>query len=183
MEYPVQITFHGLEATDAIKHAVDERAEKLTRFYDKIESCRVVVDSPHKHQLKGRLYQVKVQLVVPGEELVVSRESSEHAPHEDLYLAINDAFKEMTRRLEDYVRRRRGLVKTHETPSVGRVARLFPERGYGFIATADGREVYFHRNAVLDDGFKSLSEGAEVRFAEEPGEKGPQASTVAAGKA
>jgi ribosomal subunit interface protein len=183
VEYPVQITFHGLEATDAIKRAVEERAEKLDRFYDKIESCRVVVDSPHKHQQKGRLYQVKVHLVVPGEELVVSRESSEHAPHEDLYLAINDGFKEMTRRLEDYVRRRRRLVKTHETPAIGRVVRLFPERGYGFIATADGREIYFHRNAVLDDGFDKLAEGAEVRFAEESGDKGPQASTVVAQKA
>lgn len=180
MEYPVQITFRGLEPTDAIKTAIEERAVKLERYYDKIESCKVVIESPHKHKQKGRIYEVKIRLGVPGEDIVVTREPSQHSAHEDdLYLSINDAFKEVARRLEDHVRKRRGLVKAHERPEVGRVARLFTDEGYGFIVTPDGREIYFHRNSVLDDAFPRLAEGTEVRFAEEPGEKGPQASTVA----
>jgi ribosomal subunit interface protein len=115
LEYPVQITFRGLSPSDAIKSAVSERAEKLERYYGKIESCKVVIESPHKHRQKGRLYEVKIHLGVPGEDIVVTREPAERAAHEDdLYLTINDAFKEAARRLEDYVRKRRGLVKSHE---------------------------------------------------------------------
>ena len=180
MEYPVQITFRGLEPSEAVRRTVEERAKKLERHYDKIESCRVVIESPHKHQQKGRLYEVKIRLGVPGEDIVVTREPSKHAAHEDdLYLTINDAFREAARRLEDHVEKRRRLVKRHEGPSEGTVRRLFPEEGYGFIEADDGREIYFHRNAVLDDGFSRLTEGTDVRFAEEQGEKGPQASTVA----
>lgn len=178
MEHPIQITFRGIESSDAIKEAVQTRAEKLETFYDKIESCRVVVEAPHQHHHKGNLYHVRVRLTVPGEEIVVSRDPSEHAPHEDAYLAINDAFKEVTRQLEDYVRRRRGLVKEHVGPPHGVVARIFPDRGYGFIRNAEGEEIYFHTNSVLDAAFGELEVGDEVRFAEEKGEKGPQASSV-----
>lgn len=108
MEHPLQITFHGIEATDALKEAITTRADKLERFYDKIESCRVVLEEPHKHHAKGNLFHVRIRLTVPGDEIVVSREPKEHATHEDAYLAINDAFKEVTRQLESYVQRRRG---------------------------------------------------------------------------
>jgi cold shock CspA family protein len=117
-------------------------------------------------------------LTVPGEEIVVSQEPPEHVQHEDPYLAVNDAFKEAARRLEDYVRRRRGRVKEPIGPSRGRVVRLLAGEGYGFLETADGREVYFHENSVLDRAFHKLRPGTEVRFAEERGEKGAQASTV-----
>jgi len=69
-------------------------------------------------------------------------------------------------------------VKAHATPPHGRVIRLFPDQGYGFIAAPDGRELYFHRNSVLSGGFEKLEVGSEVSYAEEEGEKGPQASTV-----
>jgi ribosomal subunit interface protein len=178
MEHPIQITFRGLEPTEALRRSVEERAEKLEQFFDKIESCRIIVEAPHRHHREGNLYHVRVRLTVPGEELVVARDPPEHAQHEDIYLAINDAFKETTRRLEDYVRRRRGQVKRHRGPPHARVARIFPDDGYGFLETADGREIYFHENSVLDGAFRRLRVGVEVRFAEEAGEKGPQASTV-----
>lgn len=107
MEQPVQITFHDVEATDAIKSAIEERVGHLERFYDKIASCRVVIESPHRHQNKGRIYHVKIKMTVPGDELVISREPEQHGAHEDLYVAINDAFKEARRQLEHYVERRR----------------------------------------------------------------------------
>jgi ribosomal subunit interface protein len=178
MEHPLQITFRGIEATDAIRQAVEERAAKLETFYEKIQSCRIVVESPHRHHHKGNVYHVRVRLEVPGEEILVSRDPPEHAQHEDLYLAINDALKETARKLEDYVRRRRGWVKEHVGPSHARVARLFEDEGYGFLESEDGREIYFHENSVLDGAFRRLRVGTEVRFAEERGEKGPQATTV-----
>ena len=69
-------------------------------------------------------------------------------------------------------------VKSRSGPSHGRVVELFKDDGYGFVETSDGWEYYFHRNSVLHDGFDRLEIGTEVRFAEEEGEKGPQASTV-----
>ena len=87
-------------------------------------------------------------------------------------------FDAARRRLEDYARRRDNRVKSHESPPCGRIAWLDRGRGYGFIGTPDGREIYFHRNSVLNAGFDRLEVGAPVRYHEEAGEKGPQASTV-----
>jgi len=178
MEHPVQVTFRGLEPTDALNKLVEDNARELEQYYDKIESCRVVVESTHRRHHQGNLYHVRVLLAVPSEEIVVSRDPPEHAQHEDMYLAINDAFKETARRLEDYVRRRRGQVKKHVGPPHGRVVKVFKDEGYGFLEDDDGREIYFHRNSVLDGAFPRVEVGTEVRFAEEPGEKGPQASSV-----
>jgi cold shock CspA family protein len=102
---------------------------------------------------------------------------ADHA-HEDAFVAVRDAFAAARRQLQDRHRKDQGVVKTHEPQPEGRVVRIFPDEGYGFIESADGREIYFHRNAVLNGGFDHLKSGAEVRFAESEGEKGPQASTV-----
>jgi len=99
-------------------------------------------------------------------------------PHRDLRLAIRDAFCAASRRLQDYVRRHRLAVKTHEPALRARVSRIFPDRGYGFLETPSGRAIYLHRSSVLHDAFGRLEVGTLVRFAEERGEHGPQASTV-----
>ena len=91
---------------------------------------------------------------------------------------MSDAFREMQRQLQDYARKQRGKVKEHEVPLHGRVISLVPYEDYGKIETPDGREIYFHRNSVLDDAYDKLEVGNEVRFVEEMGEQGPQASTV-----
>jgi cold shock CspA family protein len=137
-----------------------------------------MVESSHRRHRQGNLYHVRIRLAVPGEEIVISRDPPEHAQNEDMYLVVNDAFKEAARKLEDYVRRRRGQVKKRVAPPRGRVVRIFPEEGYGFLEDPEGRELYFHRNSVLDEAFSRLKVGSEVRFAEEAGEKGPQASSV-----
>lgn len=114
MEKPLQMTFRGVEPSDAVKQTIEEQAEKLERFFDKIESCRVVVEPPPGNHHKGGTYQVKIRLTVPGDELVVSHDRQDDVSHQDLEVAVFDAFKEMTRELQDYVRRRRGQTKTHE---------------------------------------------------------------------
>ena len=93
-------------------------------------------------------------------------------------MVIRDAFDAMKRQLEDYARKRRGKTKKHESSAHGRVLVLIPEEGYGRIETPDERVIYFHRNSVLDNDFDKLEVGSEVRFVEEMGERGPQASTV-----
>jgi cold shock CspA family protein len=178
MKLPLQVSFRNMGPSDAIRAAVLERGEKLDRFFDRIMACRVVVEAPHKHHVKGNLYRIRIDLTVPGEEILAGREHAEDHAHEDVHVALRDAFDEARRKLQDYVRRHRDWRKPRVGPPHGRVARLFQGDGYGFLETADGREVYFHRNSVLHDGFDRLEVGTEVRFAEEAGEKGAQASTV-----
>jgi cold shock CspA family protein/ribosome-associated translation inhibitor RaiA len=178
MKIPLQIAFHNLPHSDGIESAIRDGAEWLDQYYDRIMSCRVVVDRPHRHHKGGNLYHVRIDMKVPGAELVVGREPAEHIEYKDLSIMIHDAFDEARRQLADYVRRQRGQVKAHDPTPHGRIVRLFPQSGYGFLETPDGREIYFHNHSVLRGGFGCLEVGMEVRFAEEQGDKGPQASSV-----
>jgi ribosomal subunit interface protein len=112
MQVPLQVTLKDMPQSEAVESRIREKADKLGRFYDRIISCRVVVETPQRHQHQGKLYSVRIDLTVPGAELVANR-----AQDEDVYVAIRDAFVAITRRLEDYARRQRGEVKSHETPS------------------------------------------------------------------
>jgi len=180
MQIPLRITFRNLDRSDAVEAKVRERVDELEQFYNRITGCRVVIEEPSRRQHKGNLFHVRVDLSVPGREIVVKRDPPEHHGHEDIYVALRDCFDAVRRQLEDHVRRARGDVKTHEAASHGRILRLVPTEGFGFITAADGAEIYFHRHAVSGNAFDKLKEGDEVRFAmhEGEGEKGPQASTV-----
>ncbi len=173
MKIPLQITARNFDLTETIEDAIRKKAQKLDLFYDQIMRCRVLVEAPHWHQHKGVLFNTRIEITVPGGEIVINRE-----PHEELYVSIGDAFHAAQRQIEDYTRQQRGDVKHHEETPRAIVSTLFPERGYGFLTTIDGREFYFHKNSVLGDKFKDLKIGMKVRFVEELGEKGPQASTV-----
>jgi cold shock CspA family protein len=121
---------------------------------------------------------VRVDLKLPGHDIVVGRDPEAHHAHEDVYVAIRDTFDAVRRLLEDRVRKDRGDVKLHAVPDHGRIGRLLLD--YGFIRGADGTEIYFHRNSVVGGGFDKLDIGDEVRFVAQLSEstQGPQASTV-----
>lgn len=180
MQIPLEVTFHNMDRSDAVEANIREKADKLERYFDRIVGCRVVVEAPHKHGRKGKMFEVRIDVSVPGKEILVNRAGPKNRAHEDVYVAIRDAFAAAGRQLEDHARKVRGEVKTHEAPPHGTIARLFPYEGYGFIAMSDGREVYFHKNSVANGQFDKLEVGTEVRVAVAPneGEAGPQASTV-----
>lgn len=184
MQVPLKVVFHDVAGSESVEAVVREKAGKLEKYFDRIISCRVVVDGSHRHHHQGNLYNVKIHIDVPGEEIVVDhRQHGQHSKHahEDVYVALRDAFDAARRRLEDYVRRLRRQVKTHESWSHGRVSRLCPDEGageFGFITASDGSEVYFHQNSVLNCSFADLEAGCAVEFVLEEGEKGPQASSV-----
>lgn len=178
MKLPLQITFRNMDGSDAMKATIEERAGKLDKVCDRIMSCRVMVEAQHRHHQAGNLYHVRIDITVPGDELVVSREAHDRHSHVDAYVAIRDAFDAARRQLENYARQRRQEVKFHVEPPHGRISQLFMEEGYGKIETSDRREIYFHRNSILNGDFEKLEVGAEVSFAEEQGELGPQASSV-----
>lgn len=169
----VRIAARNVELSEPIENSIRKKARKLGLFYDSIIKCRVVVEAPHRRRQKGVLYNVRIDMTVPDRELMVKRES-----HEDLYVAIRDAFEAARRRLKDHARQQRREVKHRETMPRAQVSALFPEQGYGFLSTPDGNEIYFHRNSVLDNKFQDLKIGTAVRFVESLGEKGAQASTV-----
>jgi len=196
MMLPLQITFRNMESSEMAEEWIREEVFKLEEFYNRIMACRVTVEIPHRHHRRGTRYHVRIDLTMPGGELVIKREPSlskrlrllgetvlakqleVDTPHKSLRLAIHDAFKVAGRRLQNYARRQGGYVKNHEPLPDGRVSRLFPEKGYGFLTTPDGREIYFHQDSVLNQAFRRMEIGTRVVFSEEKGEKGPQASTV-----
>jgi cold shock CspA family protein len=168
-----------MKPSAAVERNIREQARRLDKFSEDIMSCRVVVEAPHRHHHQGYLYHVSMGVRLQGRATIdVTRNPEQHHAHEDVYVAIRDAFDAARRRIEDYARRRRGQVKHHEVPAHGIIVQLFPERDYGTIATRDDRRVYFHRNSVVGADFEQLDMDAEVRFVEEMGEQGPQASTV-----
>jgi cold shock CspA family protein/ribosome-associated translation inhibitor RaiA len=179
MQSPVQIEFDGLPASDEVKDRIWSHIDHLDKLFPRITDARVVVCQSHHRHHKGNLYKVRIEVNVPRKRLVVAHEPHDKHSHEDVYVALSDAFQAMQRQLRDYGRRLRGEVKIHEEPlGMGHVSRILTYEQYGFIQTADEREIFFDANALVSGDFDHLEVGAVVRFHEEMGEKGPQASTV-----
>ena len=108
MELMLQITTRDILHSEALENHIREKAEKLEKFYPHILHCRIVVELPHKHKHQGRIFDVHLDMTVPGAELVVNR-----VANEDVYVAVRDAFDAAKRQLEDYARRQRGDTKIH----------------------------------------------------------------------
>ena len=195
MLLPVQVTFRNVEEHAGLEEYVQKEAAKLERFFNRISSCRVIVERPQR-AASSKIYHVRIDLGVPNEELVVKHVPSLHGTLEDLQTqksrrearsvlvhktaqrAIHEAFREMARQLQGYARRQSGVAKTRPHIQEGVVTGILPEKGFGFLETDDGREIYFNQASVLEGHFRQLRIGSKVKFAEETGEKGPQASTV-----
>jgi cold shock CspA family protein len=144
-----------------------------------VTAGRIVLKAPGGHHRTGGLYELNIRLALPeGREVNIGRTPQNDERYSDLTFAINDAFKRARRQLQDQVRKLQGQVKYHEGTPIGTVSEIDPLGEFGFIQTSDGREIYFHRNSVLNDEFPHLTVGSRVTFAEEMGDKGPQASTV-----
>jgi ribosomal subunit interface protein len=178
MQVPLEIRFHNLDPSPAVEAAVRERVAKLEQRRNHLISCRVTVEAPHKSHQQGNLFTVRVDLRYAGGEAVANRTPSANHSHEDVYVALRDAFRAVRRQLQDRIEVRRGAVKPHEAPPHGTIASVDRDRGCGRIASSDGRDIYFHRNSIVNASFEHLEPGIEVRFAEEAGEQGPQASSV-----
>jgi cold shock CspA family protein len=190
------IVFRRIRGTEALEADIRARLAGLEKYSPELIGARVLVELDERHHRDGNRYHVRIDLSVPGEDVIVTHDASlrpalraRAAPrtrkvdeldpgHRRAKVAIREAFEAARRRLQDSVRRRRGAVKAHEPAPTGVVIRLFPDEDYGFIQAADGHEVYFQNASVLGGAFGRLTVGSKVVFAEQRGEKGPQASTV-----
>ncbi len=106
MQIPLQISFRDISHSDAVEEKIREKVKKLEIYTDRITSCRVVVEAPHRQHTKGKLFHIRVDITMPGEEIVVARDPDDHA-HEDVYIAIRDAFEAVRRQLKKTMRKKR----------------------------------------------------------------------------
>ena len=179
MQVPLQITFRNMETSEKIEADIRKRVDKLTSHHPEIISCHIVVEAPAQRHQKGGLFRTRIDISCPEGKFVINREPpAQHKEAEDVFLSLRDAFNAVDRQLDEYSCKRKGEVKMHEEVPRGRISQLFPMEDYGTITTPDEREIYFHRNSVLNMDFDALTIGDKVRFHEENGNNGPQASSV-----
>ena len=193
MLLPLQTTYRHFPRSRALDALIQDEADKLQHFFNRITSCLVLIEWAEHPQRRNAPFHVRIELRVPGEELVVNRSPDVHATllasdvprssktaevdaaKNDAALTVRRAFREAGRQLQDYVGRKADLPRARG-PSSGEVVKI--GENYGFLRDSDGDEVYFHRNSVLDDGFGRLHVGSTVRFVAEIGDKGLQATRV-----
>jgi ribosomal subunit interface protein len=112
MKLPLQIILRDIAQSEAVETAIREKVDKLDQFYPHIMSCRVTVEMPGKHKNQGKDFAIRIDITVPGSEIVVNKEHGE-----DIYVVLRDAFDAAKRQLEDYGRKQRGDVKSHALPA------------------------------------------------------------------
>ena len=181
METPLDIVFHNVDPSDAIKAEINKRVAKLEKLYGRFIACRVVVDAPHQQHRTGNVYEVHIEMVLPGRTLVVNREphhTKEGHARRDLLTPLRDAFKAAEAQLRSFAKERHGEVKTHDMPVVGKITELKPDQDFGYLTTNEGALLYFHRNSVMNGGFDELEIGESVQFVQAMGDTGPTANKV-----
>ncbi|HSD63326.1 MAG TPA: HPF/RaiA family ribosome-associated protein [Ignavibacteriaceae bacterium] len=180
MQIPVEISYRDVNKTDDIDNLIREKIKKLERVCDYMTSCRVAVEKPQRTINAGNPHRVRITMrVPPGHELVVERKPGEGEMSDSLEKVIRYAFDAAKKQLEKLVEIQRKKVKKHPQQEVTAIVdRINYTEGYGFLRTVNGREVYFHKNSVVNKDFEKLAAGTGVNFSEEQGENGPQASTV-----
>jgi cold shock CspA family protein len=179
MQTQFKLDLHGAEPSEALEPMIEKHVLGLEHLYGRLTACHIGIEAPGHHQRKGGLFHVSIHLTLPdGREVNVGTTPRADKRNSDVLFALDDAFRRARRQLQDRVRKMQGQVKVHEAPPTGIIARFDPNTGFGFIEAADGHEVYFHQNSVVDDRPSQIRHGMRVTFVEEMGEKGPQASTV-----
>jgi cold shock CspA family protein len=181
MDIPLEIVFHNLAPSTKVEALIRGHVGRLEKLYPHLIGCRVSVEMLHKQHRTGNVPEVHIAIRVPGKEIAISREPQKaklrHA-EPNVHTSIKDAFRAAEKRLKDFKRVQRGDVKVKDAPLQGHVVTLEAEKNFGFIATGNDEELYFHRNSVADDGFDHLHQGDAVQYTVVQGDKGPSAGRV-----
>jgi len=177
MEKPFEVDYQGFTPTEAQVTLFQQKISAFENRFGRIAAGRIVIKAPSARHRSGGHYEINIRLRLPGgKEVDISKTPDPDERHARFSFAVNDAFRRAGRQLDKLVDRIEGEMKAHEAPPIGTVTKLFED--HGFIEDRDGLEIYFHKNSVLDGGFAKMKVGTRVVFREEPGEQGPQASTV-----
>jgi len=181
MDTNLEIAFHNMETQPELETYIRERAEKLEKLFDRLVGMRVAVEHQHRQHKTGNVYDVHIELMVPGQDIVVSRKphkAKERYANPDARTSIRDAFEAAERQLKEYKDKLRRDVKTHDPEQPGRVSQLFPDEDHGFLITNTGTQLYFHRNSCINVDLEELKTGDPVKYVEATGDTGPTASKV-----
>lgn len=182
MQSPVEIVWHNMDPAPHVEARVNQRIKRLDQFFDRIIGCHVVVEASHQRHRQGNQYEVRLDLTLPGGALSVSRRPGDDHAHFDVLVAVRDAFDAMERQLKRWNEQHKGRPEEQAGPPQGRIAEIDHARDFGQIAAADGRLVYFHRNAVVAGDFDAMNVGDTVEMVVDRGQdaEGAHASTVRA---
>ena len=180
MQKQPEIVMRDVEKSEELLQLIEDGIADLEKACDYIVGCHVAVERAQRAGRSGSPFRVRIHLTVPpGHDVVAIRKPGEGDSHEPLSSVVRDAFDRAERRLKKLVQKQAHETKRHAAQEVSAVvARIFKDEGYGFLVTTDNREIYFHRNSVLHDAFEKIKAGTGVHFVEEPGNDGPQATTV-----
>ena len=186
MQAPIEIAFHNIEKADWAEDAIRDHVARLEQMFDRLTTCRVRVDQRANNANNTIPPVVRIELSVPGHrDIVVAHEPDRlqrkfQAP--DLHNAINEAFRIAERRLgqfKDQLKDRTAAGR-HEAANemLGQIVEITPAEDFGFLLTASGGLLYFHRNSVLSGDFDRLEVGDQIHYVEEMGDTGPIATKV-----
>lgn len=168
-----RIVAAGVSLDPEVERLVERGVAELEQRCGRIVRCEVRITVPHRYPTGEPVeHVVGIELTTPVGEVAVTRQGALRLPD-----AIQDAFHAAERQLVELADVREG-ARIPLADDVATVRRILTWEGYGFLEAPDGRELYFHRNAVKGSGFDALQPGDAVRFVEAEGERGPQASAV-----
>ena len=173
-----EISFRDMEPSPAVENLINKHVRKLESSFSQITACRITIEAPHKHRLRGNQFHVRIDVSAPQGEIVSARDAWVNVAHEQIGVALRDSFSAIRRRLS---RHKAKLRVDHHIPTAqptGVLKKISHIDDFGIIGTADGREIYLHRNSLVTGDFDKLRTGDILRFNEELGEKGPQASSA-----
>jgi ribosomal subunit interface protein len=184
MKVPPEITYRGVEKTDAIEALVNEKIAKLERVCDHISSCHIAIEKEQDRPRDRSPYRVRLDIrVPPAHELAAESTMGHQTQYAELDTVIRDAFDKAWRQLRDLSEQQheydKGQVNDGAQSTTALVTKLFPEQGYGLLKTLDGEDVHFTNNSVAHNDFDRLEIGTGVRFEAVQDEDGVlHASTV-----
>ena len=186
LQVPLEIGFHNIESSDWAENEIRTRVAKLEKLYERLVSCRVRVDQRANNSNGTIPPVVHIEMGIPGRKDIVVSHEPDHLQRKfqtpDLHNAINEAFRIAERRLgqfKDQLKDRTAAGR-HEAANemLGQIVEITPAEDFGFLLTASGGLLYFHRNSVLSGDFDRLEVGDQIHYVEEMGDTGPTAKKV-----
>lgn len=180
MQTEPQIAYRNIKPNDRIRARIDKELRHLEDVHPRLISAKITVEGPSGHHRHGDLTRVRLHLALPGgKEVAVSNFSDDNRAHEDVMVALRDAFRAAERQLKKIKPDPRDAAATAgETRLAGEIVRFLAEAREGFIRAEDGAEYFFHAREATDTPFEQLAIGDKVTFRPEAGNKGPMARAV-----
>ena len=102
MQSPLEITFHGVERSEAVERRVREKFKRIEAHFERITHARVVIEAPQRRTPLPKFFHVRIDIGIPGKKpIVVHHEPEDDHAHTDVMLALRDAFSAAQRQVDN----------------------------------------------------------------------------------